>query len=664
MRPDVMMLAKALGGGLVPIGAVLCTEAAYSREFALEALLDLRRQCARVPDGLAALEMLTADDGALLRNVRARGEQLSAAHHRLAARYPEVVRDVRGTGLLLGLAFEPAEPNLSDWGRCLTILSEQGKLVPVIASHLLVVEGIRTAPTLNGSHVLRVEPPLTVSADECERYIAAIERTTAILAEWNTGALCAHLAGKSPATAAPPPRSPVVRRPVRPGNGDEGRFAFIVHPIDDRSFLEFDSSLKNFSPEEVTRVGPQVTRAWEPFCIGSTRVQAPGGASAYGDFICVPLMAPDLLALSPAEAVALVGEAVDMARRRGARIVGLGGYTSIITQGGARVTNRGVAVTSGNSFTVVAAVEALDLAAGRLGMALAESEVAIVGAAGAIGGAVSAALFERIGALMLVGRPGRSDKTRRRLERMVQRWLTRLLGADCPGPGALAAAVLAHAHAPSPGAGKDAVQAFAARLVEENGRQVPLRWSSDVGRAVCAADGVFCTTSSAEELILPEHVKAGAVLCDLSRPPNVSRRFVAERPDVLVIDGGLVDVPGLPDMGFNTGFPRGVAYACVSETMMLALGRHYEHTSIGTVLDPAAQELVTTLSRRFGFKVTGLRSFDRQLEGVDWDRLRRVRGATADRPAAYPAGAAIGSAHVPAAPQPFGPVPMQPEIDG
>ena len=73
---------------------------------------------------------------------------------------------------------------------------------------------------------------------------------------------------------------------------------------------------------------------------------------------------------------------------------------------------------------------------------------------------------------------------------------------------------------------------------------------------------------------------------------------------------------------------------------------------------------MTTLSRRFGFKVTGLRSFDRQLEGVDWDRLRRVRGATADRPAAYPAGAAIGSAHVPAAPQPFGPVPMQPEIDG
>jgi hypothetical protein len=94
---------------------------------------------------------------------------------------------------------------------------------------------------------------------------------------------------------------------------------------------------------------------------------------------------------------------------------------------------------------------------------------------------------------------------------------------------------------------------------------------------------------------------------------------------VLVIDGGVIAVPGRPDLGFDFGFPQGVGYACMAETMLLALERRFVHTSIGTSLDPRTLDEMGRLAARHGFALAGLRSFDRPLAAVDWQRLRRAR---------------------------------------
>src|SRR5690606_20073057 len=85
------------------------------------------------------------------------------------------------------------------------------------------------------------------------------------------------------------------------------------------------------------------------------------------------------------------------------------------------------------------------------------------------------------------------------------------------------------------------------------------------------ADVIVTVTSSDTSVIQPHHLKAGAIICDVARPRDVSVRVVKERSDVLVIEGGVVRVPGKPDFGLNFGFPPGTAYACMSETFMLAL---------------------------------------------------------------------------------------------
>ena len=87
--------------------------------------------------------------------------------------------------------------------------------------------------------------------------------------------------------------------------------------------------------------------------------------------------------------------------------------------------------------------------------------------------------------------------------------------------------------------------------------------------AVRDADLVLVLTSATEALIGPEHLKRGAVVLDDTQPRNTDPALAQERPDVLVIDGGVAAVPGIRIRG-DIGLPKGLAYACLCETMLMA----------------------------------------------------------------------------------------------
>src|SRR5690606_10697649 len=126
---------------------------------------------------------------------------------------------------------------------------------------------------------------------------------------------------------------------------------------------------------------------------------------------------------------------------------------------------------------------------------------------------------------------------------------------------------------PPPDAPIDEYLSFAETVLEES----PIIYTVDIENYLPQADIIVTATSQVNSLITPDMLKFGAVVCDVSRPPDVSCEVKEARPDVLVIDGGVMAVPGCPDLGWDFGFERGQAYACMSETMMLALEHHYEH---------------------------------------------------------------------------------------
>src|SRR5262249_54026895 len=146
----------------------------------------------------------------------------------------------------------------------------------------------------------------------------------------------------------------------------------------------------------------------EPFVWSRGRVESWTGETAYGEFICLPRTAEEFARMQRKEAMEYVRGAVQLAKSRGAQLVGLGAFTSIATLGGSAVANEGVAITSGNSYTAVAAAEACRQGLSLVGQDILHAEpptATIIGATGAIGRAMTFLLAEDVGRLILVGNP-------------------------------------------------------------------------------------------------------------------------------------------------------------------------------------------------------------------------------------------------------------------
>jgi predicted amino acid dehydrogenase len=261
-----------------------------------------------------------------------------------------------------------------------------------------------------------------------------------------------------------------------------------------------------------------------------------------------------------------------LAERLGAQILGLGAFTSVVGDSGITVSKHlAIPVTTGNSYTIAVAVEATLVAAVRMGLDPARCTGAVVGAYGSTGQACAQLLARSVPHMVLIGRDHE-----------------RLAKVQC--------------------------------LVEGAGAQTTITSQLD---AVRQADMVLTVTSSIEPIIEAEHLKPGAVVCDVARPRNVSRQVVEERDDVLVIEGGIVEVPGNVDFGFDFGFPPGKAYACMAETAILALEGRYECYTIGREISMDQVNEIAQLGAKHGFYVSGLRSFEQPVHVEQIERVRR-----------------------------------------
>ena len=624
VTPDVMVLAKALGGGLIPIGAVLCRAEVYTEDFGLKHSSTFAGNSLGARVGLAVLELLTKDDGTLLRSVREKGAKFKAGLERVAAKYPQVVKAIRGRGFMLGIEFvnsrDPYPHSL------LGVMAEQELLTPMVASYLLNVERVRVAPTLNGASVIRIEPPLTMGETEIERVVQAVERACGLLASRNTAAFLGHLIGYSRPAALNGAAQPQTVEEARPQPGD-GRFAFLVHPVDLDNYSEFDASLADLTAEQLKDLSSRWNDLVEPFVVASTRVVDNCGRSAYGDFICVPKTAAQLLAMDKEQSRREILAAIDLAVERGARLVGLGAYTSVVTMGGRQLLPyTDVALTTGNSYTVVSGVEAAVSAAKEVGLEMATATGAVVGAGGAIGKALAILLSEQVQNLILIGNPARPEKSEYRMLKVAVEIIQHLRTLAGSGrqlaPGSLGAFAAQLDSVPAEDAPLSVWVEFAREVLASG---APLTLTVDSRAHLPRADLILAATSSLEALITPDVLKRGAVVCDMSRPSNVSKEVLEERPDVLVIDGGVIALPGSPDLGWNFGFEKGTAFACMSETMMLALEGRYEHMSIGADLSLEHLELMRGLAKKLGFTLAGFRAFDRPLDPAVWERVRALR---------------------------------------
>jgi acetylornithine/succinyldiaminopimelate/putrescine aminotransferase/predicted amino acid dehydrogenase len=617
IAPDILTIAKSLGGGILPVGACLSRDDVYTHDFAMKHSSTFAGNTLACRVGIKTLDLLTRNNFQLLNNVCANGNYLLQELNAIQLKYPGVIAAVRGRGLMIGLEFQTASQTYPKG--YLRIMAEQELLTPVISSFLLNVEKLRVAPTLNGTSVIRLEPPLIITKEQCRKAINSIEQVTARLAAGNAAGVVAHLVGVTVSDIEPIK----IKKPVvYPSNDpNEGRFAFLVHPLTLKSYVQFDNSLKIFSEADLRRLTHRWDDFIEPLVIGEIRVVSQTGQTAYGDFICVSRISEEFMNLPKEQILNEITKAINLGKERGAKIIGLGAYTSVVSKGGKDLRHLDVPLTTGNTYTVVTAVEATLEAAKRLEIPISETIAAVVGATGSIGRTTALLLSEKVKSLYLIGNPLNPEHSRRRLMKLAAEIYQYLNQAEFNGDSAIANFVKYHPQIPSPAASLEAYQEFAEKVIGES----PVIYTVELERYLAMADVVITATSQVNSLIQPEMLKSGAIVCDVARPPDVSLEVKNTRPDVLVIDGGIVAIPGSPSLGWDFGFEEGIAYACMSETMLLALEHQYRHFSLGIDINLDTIASIRKLAVKHGFKLAGFRSFDQPLPDDAWERVLQAR---------------------------------------
>ncbi|MFC5371715.1 aspartate aminotransferase family protein [Brevundimonas faecalis] len=151
MAPDIMAVAKALGGGF-PIGACLATaEAAKGMTVGAHGSTFGGNPLAMAV-GKAAFDEISSD--AVIANVNEIAGYLKQQLHGLQERFPDVIVEVRGKGLLLGLKLVPNNREFMGWAR------DEAKL--------LVAGG--------GDNLVRILPPLNITLDEAREAVERVEK--------------------------------------------------------------------------------------------------------------------------------------------------------------------------------------------------------------------------------------------------------------------------------------------------------------------------------------------------------------------------------------------------------------------------------------------------------------------------------------------------------
>lgn len=175
--PDIMTLAKSLGGGIMPAGAYITTDEIWKKAYggmdkALLHTSTFGGNTWAAAAGIAALEVILEEN--LPEKARETGEYLINELRRLKEKYP-LIKDVRGRGLMVGIEFNQPGGLASKVSFGLAGKLSEEYLGSLVAGELMNKHRIITAYTLNNPNVIRLEPPLSVSKDQIDIVLQSLE---------------------------------------------------------------------------------------------------------------------------------------------------------------------------------------------------------------------------------------------------------------------------------------------------------------------------------------------------------------------------------------------------------------------------------------------------------------------------------------------------------
>jgi predicted amino acid dehydrogenase len=344
------------------------------------------------------------------------------------------------------------------------------------------------------------------------------------------------------------------------------RFAFVVHPLS-QEYIKKGYPFPKSTPKFIMD-GVETLAAYLPpmvYCKMSNIV-SPTGAEAEGWLISVGGTPKEMLSHSPEFTYRRLLHAAKIAESMGAQLMGLGAFTKVVGDAGITVARRArIPITTGNSYSASGALWAAADAMRRMGLVSVKkgakkvpAKTMVIGATGSIGSVSARLLAMAFDEVVIAGRD--IKKLNELRDSILQ---------DTPDAKVTA--------------------------------------STDYDSLLGEMDMIVTSTSGAGKKILDiTKVKPGCVITDVARPLDLPAEEVAKRPDVLVIESGEIELP-TPVKGLKSiGLPKNVIYACLAETIVLALEGRFEVFTIGRDTEWEKVKEIYKLGIKHGMKLSAI----------------------------------------------------------
>jgi len=362
------------------------------------------------------------------------------------------------------------------------------------------------------------------------------------------------------------------------------RFAYIVHPLS-RDFLKKLKPIEAISEVSPSSLGTiEKVMAYSPPFVYSkvTGIKSPTGVEAEGWLIAIAETPEQMQLHDPEFTAKKILQAAKIAKKLGAQIMGIGMLPKAMQGASIDVAKHAaLPVTTGNNYIASTALWAAAEAVRQMGLTklkngkILRAKTMVIGATGAVGAICSRLLstaFEEV--------------------YMVSRNMAKLLTLQ--------------------------------DTIQKDAPKVKLHVSTRADAHIADMDVIVAASAGAGQILDIMRVKPGCVITDITRPMIFSKDEVAKRPDVLVIRGGEILLPGDDIEMRDIGLPPRAAYAGLAETVTLALEGRFEMFTVGSETEWEKVKEIYKLGIKHGMKLATISGVNGVFSEEDIARVKEL----------------------------------------
>ncbi len=605
---DYYLFSKSFGGGMVKNAALVIDEKHYHEGFGVVHTSTYSDDSYSAEISLKALQISKAER----EKIRSKGKQIESCLQRVQRDYPQVVKEVRGAGLLWGIEF--FDLNFSE-NYSFQMFSRSGYLNYLYCSYLLNQWNIRIAPTLSDPNTLRVLPSIFVSEEELTHFQTALKALAHIIYCRDFYKLIEHLLPKAEQNLRAVTDFGQNNVIIEIDENINQSVGFISHYINENGAKDGDPSMEVLSDETINALLESVLEIATPILVHARKMEGTSGKSVntyFAGMLFTASMAREMMNKNLYTHYAdLCNDAVDFLHEQfGCTLVGLGQYSSVITKNGKSIRNPNVFITTGNSYTVGIGVQAIKEEISATIKSGASLTLGVLGAAGNICSTYVKCFLPYFSNMVLKGSDSKGGKLK--TLRFLRELISYIFSEMITNPNARSSAIHAKTYDLFANSktykqlksGELALNdlSLSEQLTNELGDRFPFQVIDSLEELV-QCDVTVVATNHPDPFLYSRYFADNSIVYDISVPINSTDELMQNKRNIKVIMGGVVELPYEQTITMPA-YPlgKGEAFACISETILLGLEEKLCNFSFGN-LHPSQVNYMNQLGAKHGFKL-------------------------------------------------------------